>query len=232
MFDLQAWTECWLRALEDTFGGRVWFAGLQGSRGRGEAGENSDIDMVVVLDTLYPRDIAVYDAMLNALPHRDMVCGFLSGKDELTQWDPADLFQFCHDTTPLIGSLDEVLKKTGPDDAARAVRTGACNIYHACVHNMLYEKDPGALPGLYKAATFVIRAMVYQRTGRFYRRLTDLREQVTGQEAAILDAFTAMRSRVPADFTAPSEDLFRWAQKVITSAPAVNPSPAERCTPR
>ena len=221
LFDLDAWIKSYLKALDDTFGYRVWFAGLQGSRGRGEAGENSDIDMVVVLDILCPRDIAVYDAMLNALPHRDMACGFLSGKDELLGWDPADLFQFCHDMTPLIGSLDEILQKIGPDDVTRAVRTGACDIYHGCVHNMLYEKDPGALPGLYKSASFVIRAAVYQRTGRFYRKLTDLREQVTGQEAAILDAFAAMRSRVPADLTAPSEALFRWAQKVITEAPAI-----------
>ena len=53
--DIEKWTEHFLNILEETFGSRVWFAGLQGSRGRGEATETSDIDMVVILDRLTPR---------------------------------------------------------------------------------------------------------------------------------------------------------------------------------
>ena len=39
-----------LQALDRAFGERVWFVGLQGSYGRGEATETSDIDVVVILD--------------------------------------------------------------------------------------------------------------------------------------------------------------------------------------
>ena len=70
-------------ALRRTFGERICFAGLQGSYGRGEATESSDIDLVVILDRLSPQDIAVYRHMLSGLPYRDRACGFLSGRGEL-----------------------------------------------------------------------------------------------------------------------------------------------------
>lgn len=55
MIEIHAWTDNFLKVLEQKFGSRIWFAGLQGSRGRGEAGECSDIDLVVILDILSGR---------------------------------------------------------------------------------------------------------------------------------------------------------------------------------
>lgn len=92
MLDINAWMKRFLAALEKTFGDRVWFVGLQGSRARGEAREESDIDVVVVLDTLIAEDIACYSAMLEALPARPLICGFLSGREELVHWRASDLF--------------------------------------------------------------------------------------------------------------------------------------------
>ena len=37
----------------------------------------------------------------------------------------------------------------------RAIKIGACNIFHGCVHNMLHEKSEDILRGLYKSAAFV-----------------------------------------------------------------------------
>ena len=109
MIDINNWITTFLDALTDTFGDRVWFVGLQGSYGRGEAAETSDIDIVVILNQLSASDIHVYNAMLDGLPHRELICGFLSGKDELLNWESSDLFQFYYDTTPIKGSLDELL---------------------------------------------------------------------------------------------------------------------------
>ena len=50
MIDITAWMEDFLQALNETFANRVWFVGLQGSYGRGEAGDKSDIDVVVILN--------------------------------------------------------------------------------------------------------------------------------------------------------------------------------------
>ena len=215
MLDLEPWLERFTQVLRKTFGERVWFAGLQGSYARGEAAESSDIDMVVILDALTAEDIASYDAMLNSLGHRELVCGFLSGREELLHWEPSELFQFCRDTKPLIGSLDEVLAAVGPGDIDRAIRTGACGVYHACVHNMLYEKDEGILQGLYKAASFVIRAAACRRAGKYYSRLSDLVEHADGLDREIVRAYLAMKAGAAVDFAHDSKILFAWAKEVI-----------------
>ena len=109
MIDITTWMDGFLKALHKDFGNRVWFVGLQGSYGRGEATKTSDIDVVVILDELSASDIESYNAMLDTLPQRDLICGFLSGKNEILNWEPSDLFQFYYDTTPIQGSLDELL---------------------------------------------------------------------------------------------------------------------------
>ena len=58
MIEITDWTNTFLNALNDQFGDRVWFVGLQGSFARGEATENSDIDMVVILDEISASDVA------------------------------------------------------------------------------------------------------------------------------------------------------------------------------
>ena len=159
MIEISSWMDKFVGALEASFKNRVWFVGLQGSYGRGEATETSDIDVVVILDELAAQDILTYNAMLDTLPNRELICGFVSGKQELLNWEPSDLFQFYHDTTPIKGSLDELLSVIDKTAIDRAIKSGACNIYHGCVHNMLHEKSDEILKGLYKSASFVVHIM-------------------------------------------------------------------------
>ena len=77
MVNITIWMQNFLQALNETFANRVWFVGLQGSYGRGEATETSDIDVVVILNELTDIDIQTYDTMLDKLPHRELICGFL-----------------------------------------------------------------------------------------------------------------------------------------------------------
>ena len=92
MIDITTWMKNFLQTLNETFSNRVWFVGLQGSYGRGEATETSDIDIVVILDELSAMDIQTYNDMLDTLSHRELICGFLSGKKEIMNWEPSDLF--------------------------------------------------------------------------------------------------------------------------------------------
>ena len=52
MIDISLWMDAFLQALHTSFENRIRFAGLQGSYGRGEATETSDIDVVVIQDRL------------------------------------------------------------------------------------------------------------------------------------------------------------------------------------
>ncbi len=218
MIDIAAWTPSFLQALDKTFPNRVWFVGLQGSYGRDEATDASDIDIVVILDELSVADIQTYHNMLEPLPHRDLICGFLSGKGEILNWEPSDLFQFCNDTTPIKGNLDAVLALVDEDAVNRAIKIGACNIYHGCVHNMLHEKSGDVLIGLYKSPAFVVQAIAFKQTGKYIRCQKELLTVLSADEQAIVGGFLSLKNSKTIDFDLMSERLFVWAKKWIAES--------------
>ena len=67
MINITNWIDSCQVKLKEVFDHRVWFFGLQGSYGRGEATETSDIDIVVILDELSVADIETYNAMVARL---------------------------------------------------------------------------------------------------------------------------------------------------------------------
>ncbi len=215
MIEITTWMHSFLKTINEAFGDRVWFVGLQGSYGRGEARDTSDIDVVVILDKLSASDIQAYNAVLDSLPHRELICGFLSGKNEILNWDPSDLFQFYYDTTPIKGSLDELLTAIDETAVNRAIKIGVCNIYHGCVHNMLHEKSEDILRGLYKSASFVIQAIYFRKTEKYIRYQNELSTLVSSDERAIVDTFIELKSGGTVDFESMSESLFVWCKKWI-----------------
>ena len=216
MIDIKNWMNTFLDALNTTFSDRVWFVGIQGSYGRGEATETSDIDVVVILDELSAKDIQAYNNMLDTLPYRELICGFVSGKKEILNWEPSDLFQFYYDTTPIKGSLDELLSVIDESAVDRAIQIGVCNIYHGCVHNMLHEKSKDILKGLYKSASFVVQAIAFKQTGNYIKHLKDLLGVVSYDEQAIVEAFVNLKNGGMIDFDLMSETLFVWSKKWIS----------------
>ena len=218
MIEINKWLNIFTSALETAFPDRVYFVGLQGSYGRGEATETSDIDMVVILDELTAQDIKAYNSMLDTLPHRELICGFLSGKNEILNWEPSDLFQFYHDTRAIKGSLDELLALIDQSAVDRAIKIGACNICHGCVHNMLYDKSEDILRGLYKSASFVMQAVCYKQTGKYMGNLKGLAETLRGTDKEITDTFIKLKNGADVDFDIMSEILFQWAKKMIVTA--------------
>ena len=216
MIDITEWMQKFLQTLNKTFGNRVWFVGLQGSYGRGEATETSDIDVVVILDELSAIDIQTYHDMLDTMSHRELICGFLSGKLELMHWEPSDLFQFCHDTTPIKGSLDEVMAVIDESAMNRAIKIGACNIYHGCVHNMLHEKSEDILRGLYKSASFVVQAIAFKQTGNYISHQKDLLPVLSSDERAIVETFINLKNDGMVNFDLMSKSLFTWSKKWIS----------------
>ena len=57
MIDVKTWISEFTNKIEQAFFNRVWFIGLQGSYGRNEATETSDIDVVVILDEMRVNDL-------------------------------------------------------------------------------------------------------------------------------------------------------------------------------
>lgn len=215
-FQIQDWMDAYVSAVQTQFGGRIWLIGLQGSYGRGEATADSDIDVVLILDALSYPDLTAYSALLDTLPSREKICGFVSGRDELLAWEKSDLFQFCNDTTPILGSLDELMQTIQDCDIRRAIKLGACNIYHACAHNAVHEKSPDILKELYKAAAFTLQAIAYLQCGVFEKRQHRLPALLSGADREILEQrFRQWDSISPQDFAQCSKALLLWASHWI-----------------
>ena len=140
----------------------------------------------------------------------------LSGKKEIMNWEPSDLFQFCNDTTPIKGSLDEVMAVIDESAVNRAIKIGVCNIFHGCVHNMLYEKNEDILRGLYKSASFIVQAIVFKQSGRYISRQKDLLQVASGDERAVVETFLHLKNGGTVDFNLMSETLFAWSKKWIS----------------
>lgn len=215
MIDIDTFLDDHLILLKKAFGKRLWFVGLQGSYARGEETESSDIDIVIILDQFTADDIYKYDELLNYLPERKLMCGFISGKNELINWQVSELFQFYYDTKLIIGDLDELLQMLDADAVNYAIKNGACAIYHTCVHNMLYEKSDEVLKALLKSATFIVQAICFKETGKYISKKSILFNSVDKDEQMIVDAFLSIKANAQIDFQAVSELLFNWSAKLI-----------------
>lgn len=210
MFNLQQWLDEYISAVDDAFGARIVFIGLQGSYARGEAHEGSDIDVVLLLDELSVEDLKLYRKAIAGLPERAKICGFLSGVDELAAWDRADLFQFYHDTKAVYGYLDFLAPLLTPKAVHRAVHTAACNIYHACVHNFVHEQSAEILKGLCKAAAFALQAKYYLEQGVYISRKKDLLLKLSGIDYEVLQL--GMQQH---DLEKATEVLLEWSAQII-----------------
>lgn len=210
---MKKWLENFKNIMLDTFKERVVFIGIQGSYGRDEATEDSDIDVVVILDNFTYQDLKIYDAAISKLEKREKMCGFISGRQELSNWIAVDLFQFYYDTNALYGDLSWLSGRIRKDDAWRLCKFDACNIYHACVHNAIHEKDVNILRSLYKEAAFALKAKYYYNKGKYVKRIHELAEYLTDLDGVVLNNY--LNKAYEKDFELASEQLMSWAGNII-----------------
>ena len=186
--DISILMESFKENLLTLFGDNLLFLGLQGSYGRGEAKETSDIDPVIILQQCGKDEILRYRSYIDTLPERDILCGFVSSVDELRAWESADRAQLILDTKPVYRDLAELCPPITGDDIRRAVQQGACAIYHASSHNILHARNWSILPELYKSARFTIRMKHYLQTGVYVSAFIELTAVADEEERTILEA--------------------------------------------
>ena len=217
--DINNWMELYRKAIFEAFGGRVLFIGLQGSYARGEAKGSSDIDPVLILDRVTSQDLTLYREAASALPHSDLLCGFVSGRAEISGWVSGELFQFYYDTIPHYGSLDHLIKRPGVPEAWDAVRSGACAIYHGCSHNMLHSRDVVMLKSLYKSAVFIVQALYFLEHGRYIHRHRELAGLASGDEQHIVTLSLSQDEITAESLDELSSLLLSWSSRLISKYP-------------
>lgn len=210
-FFIDNWVDELVLKVKSEYGDRVDFIGLQGSYKRKEASYSSDIDIVVILNELTMQDLKKYRAIISQMPYNEKACGFISGQSEILGWEKSDLFQFYYDTQPIYGSIDYLLPLIDKTDIRRAIKIGACNLYHACCHNFLYENSTEILSALYKSAFFILQAKYFDETNRYISSKIDLANELNGTDKEILDICMDRKKLITIDKT----DLSLYSEKII-----------------
>ena len=96
MLDLDDYLRALIPGCRSAFGNRLKYVGLQGSYLRGEAHENSDIDVMVFLDRFSVRDMDIYREVLKKIGFYERSCGFICGREEMGRWNPLEVCQLRH----------------------------------------------------------------------------------------------------------------------------------------
>ncbi len=221
MIQADLWMNELTDKLKERFADRLLFVGLQGSYQRNEAHDASDIDAVVILDTLSIEDITAYRALLQSMPERDKACGFIAGRQELFNWAKHELFQFEQDTRAYFGDLHILLPSIERLDIAASAKISACNLYHAVCHAAVHDSDPAeALKGLYKGAFFLLQIVYYLNNGEYIHAKKELLSKLAGEEREILSIGMNWHEHVEQVCANPDEyfaRLLRWLSKTLNT---------------
>jgi predicted nucleotidyltransferase len=216
MFNIEEWISDFSQKIQENFKSRIEFIGLQGSYAREEATEGSDIDVVVIFDKLKMDDLKKYDEIISKMSCREKICGFLSGKDELANWEKSDLFQFYYDTKAIYGKLDFILPLIKKENVKQAVLIGGCNIYHACCHNIIHEKSLDILKALFKQAVFVLQAKYFYDAENYVSKKKELIDKLEAEDKHILELYFTIKSADKTEeFDNYSNELFVWSSRLI-----------------
>ena len=220
MVNIETWMNEFTEKLVSEFGARLLFLGLQGSYGRGEANEDSDIDVVTVLDRMELNDLDHYRTIVHKMPEGEKACGFLCGATELKSWPKYDLCQLARDVRGYHGALEPLLPPMGRNDLADAAAIGASGLYHAACHTYLYgarEDWFGFLKEAHKGAFFVLRSLHELRTGEAIRAKRDLLPRLSGDEREILTYSLTQNQEDEPPETAFAR-LLRWSGAAMAEA--------------
>ena len=188
--DIDAWMNDLIDQLKTEFKERLVLVGLQGSRARGEQREDSDIDIVVVIEDLNADDLASYRSVVQRMPHAELACGFIGSPDVLAAWPRYDVFNLVNDTDIRYGSFDFMDTEFTAEEAKLAADACASEIYHALCHTAVFEPNmlPDLLQGCLKSVFFGIRAKHFAQTGEFVNSRAQLLNLANDDEKKLLQA--------------------------------------------
>lgn len=207
MVDINRYMDDLTQRLQEAFGDRLCYVGLQGSYLRGEAHEKSDIDAMVILDALTVEEMDRYREILMAMGHYDLSCGFICGKGEMQNWNALELCHLLHTTKDWFGRLSDYVGEYSNEDVVQYTKMSLNNHYHFLCHTYIHrgkEAAYEALPGMYKGAFFILQSLHYLKSGTYAITKQELLARLEGMDKEILK-----KSLTPEDPTLRTEEAYR-----------------------
>ena len=218
MFDVEFYLQKLIDACKNAFGDRLLYAGLQGSYLRGEATDQSDIDVMIILEDFSVADMDVYRGILREIGNDEKSCGFICGKDEMLRWNPLEVCQLRHTTKDLLGELKDFLPSAAREEEINYVKLSLGNLYHELCHRYIHgdrEKNAAKFRGTCKSVFFLIQNLHYLESGSFVVTKRELKEQVSEEDRAVLEM-----AKLPEDydFDKAFRQIILWCQNAFVRA--------------
>ena len=223
MFELNEYLQELISECKSAFGGRLLYVGLQGSYMRGEAKENSDIDVMVILDDFSVKDMDVYRGILQKIGYFEKSCGFICGRDEMARWNPLEVCQLKNTTKDLHGTLSQYLPDARAEDEINYVKFSLGNLYHELCHRYIHadrERNAMKLRFTCKGLFFLIQNLYYLESGEFVTTKSNLLGKVSEEDRRAL-ALTELPDDY--DFDKAFSFLFEWCQDAFCRIDRINP---------
>jgi len=204
-----------IKECKTEFNKRLLYIGLQGSYLRGEANENSDIDIMVVIDGFSIKDMNRYRDILKKIGYYEKSCGFICGKEELARWNPLEICHLIHTTKDLFGTLKALLPSSTRMDEKNYVKLSIGNLYHEICHRYIHadlETNIAQFRATCKGLFFLIQNLHYLESGNFVTTKAALKMQVSESDLKILKL-----SELPDNFAFDEalSVLFQWCQNAF-----------------
>lgn len=215
MIDIDQYLKDLISECRSVFSDKLLYVGLQGSYLRGEANEDSDIDIMLILDRFSTEDMDAYRSVLKRIGHFEKSCGFICGKDDMERWNPLEICQLQHTTKDLYGCLSDYLPSASKQDEINYVKLGVGNLYHELCHRYIHsdrEKTIRKLRDNGKELFFLIQNLHYLESGIFAETKQSLKNSVSEEDCEVL---TLTELPEAYDFDQAFRCVFRWCQNAL-----------------
>lgn len=219
MFRIEKYIEDLTEKSKCAFGERLVYIGLQGSYLRNEQTDDSDIDIMAVIDGLSVEDLKTYREILVSIGDFDRSCGFICGKSDLARWNPLEVFHLLHTTRDHYGKLKELVPPYTLDDERNFIKYSVNNLYHELCHRFVHadrEYNISRLPETCKSVFFIMQHLYYLTSGKFISTKRELLECVQGEDRAVLELSASLREGNGYDFESAFSALFAWCQRALS----------------
>ncbi len=220
MVNIQNYISRLTELLKDRFDQRLLYVGLQASYLRGEATEDSDIDIMVILDELTVHDLDAYRAIIRSMESYDKSCGFICGEKDLANWNPLEIRNLLGSTKDYFGRLCDFVPAYTREDLRNFVKMSLNNLYHELCHRYIHADraaNEAALPFTYKGVFFILQNLHCLRTGNFLGTRAELLEALEGEDRAVLKRAMALKRGETFDFADSYGLLFTWCRDTLQS---------------
>lgn len=218
MFRIDEYIDKLMILLKDTFGERLMYIGLQGSYLRNEETENSDVDIMAVIDNLSVEDLKIYQKALVSVGNFDKSCGFICGKADLKHWNPLEICHLLNTTKDYCGELNKLVPAYTIEDERNYVKLSLNNLYHEICHRYIHadrEYSVIKLPITCKSVFFIMQHLYYLSSGNFIPTKRELLKYVQDEDKLVLELSISLQDHTDYDFDRAFLALFNWCQNAL-----------------